>query len=59
MDLTIKVPLKSFVKLFREMKVLEYKYFVKHSIQVKMNFWEFWSCSAGHTSNPITSGSNF
>lgn len=34
MDLTFKVPMKSFVKLFREMKVLEYRYFVKHSIQV-------------------------
>ncbi|AIY87332.1 MULTISPECIES: HD domain-containing phosphohydrolase [unclassified Thermotoga] len=34
MNLTLRVPLESFVKLFREMGVLEYKYFVKHSIQV-------------------------
>ncbi|KAF2957942.1 phosphohydrolase [Thermotoga sp. Ku-13t] len=34
MDLTIKVPLKSFVMLFNEMRVLEYRYFVKHSVQV-------------------------
>ncbi|WP_235280338.1 HD domain-containing protein [Thermotoga sp. Mc24] len=30
----MRVPLESFVKLFREMGVLEYRYFVKHSIQV-------------------------
>lgn len=34
MNLTLRVPLESFVKLFREMGVLEYRYFVKHSIQV-------------------------
>lgn len=34
MDLTLKIPLESFVRLYSQMNHLEYRNFVKHSLQV-------------------------